>query len=74
MYEENEKQSRFAALEAWLNNIFWYHYKWYFIIGVFIVSLLIMSAVSFIKNVDYDWIVIYSHSGESRLCKGSIDT
>jgi hypothetical protein len=63
MYEDERKQNRFTRLEDWLTNMFWYHYKWYFIIGVFALSLLIMSVVSFVKNVDYDWTVIYAHIG-----------
>ena len=63
MYEDDEKQSRFAALESWLTNMFWYHYKWYYIVGIFIASLLILSAISFIKNVDYDWTITYAHIG-----------
>lgn len=64
MHEEESRKGRFAEFEYWLTNMFWYHYKWYFIVGVFVVSLLIMSVASFIKNVDYDWTVVYTHEGE----------
>lgn len=61
----NEKSniSFSQKLENWLTNTFWFHYKWYFIIGVFIFSLLIMAAAGIISSVNYDWTVVYAHCG-----------
>jgi hypothetical protein len=35
-----------------------------FIVGVFLLTILGLSVVSFVKNVDYDWTVVYAHEGE----------
>ncbi len=72
MHEEERKPGRLAALEDWLTNMFWYHYKWYYLVGVFIAALIVMSAVSFIRNVDYDWTVIYAHEGSADAAKSAL--
>jgi hypothetical protein len=69
MHESTGKQGRFAEFENWMSNVFWYHYKWDFIAGVFAAALLIMSAISFIKAPDYDWTVIYTTSSGSEPSK-----
>ena len=65
MYETNGASGRMEQLEHWLNNVFWYHYKWYFLAAVFALTLLVMSIVSFASRVDYDWTVVYAHRGPS---------
>ena len=42
----NDSRSTMEKVEDWLTNTFWFHYKWYYIVGVFVLSLLIMAAVS----------------------------
>lgn len=49
--------------EYWLENIFWYHYKWYYIIGLFVLTLLISWVVTMVSQVNYDWTVVYAHRG-----------
>ncbi len=65
MYEDHGGSGKWEQREHWLNNVFWYHYKWYFIAVVFAVALLVMSIVSFASRVDYDWTVVYAHRGEA---------
>ncbi len=65
MQESAGRKGRFNEFESWMSNVFWYHYKWYFVVGVFAASLLVMSAVSFVRAADYDWTVVYAHCGES---------
>ena len=57
----NDGRSKMEKLEDWLTNNFWFHYKWYFIVGVFALSLLIMAAVGVASKVNYDWTVVYVH-------------
>ena len=59
----NDELGRMEKIENWLTNTFWFHYKWYFIIGVFLLSLLIMAAVGLVTSVSYDWTVVYAHNG-----------
>ena len=59
----NDNMSKMERLEDWLTNNFWFHYKWYFIVGVFALTLLIMVAVGVASKVEYDWTVVYAHSG-----------
>lgn len=54
---------KMEKIENWLTNTFWFHYKWYFVIGVFLLSLLIMAAVGLASAVSYDWTVVYAHNG-----------
>ena len=59
----NDGRSRMEQIEYWLTNNFWFHYKWYFIVGVFAITLLIMVVVGVASKIEYDWTVIYAHSG-----------
>ncbi len=69
MHEQEPAQSRWEQWTHWLENVFWYHYKWYYFVGVFLGILLISSIVSFVAKVDWDWTVPYVHAGEAD--KGS---
>jgi len=46
-----------------LENVFWYHYKWYYFAAVFVGVLLIVSIISFATRVEWDWTVPYVHAG-----------
>lgn len=59
----SDKPGTMERVENWLTNTFWFHYKWYFIIGVFVLSLLVMAAVGLASAVKYDWTVVYAHDG-----------
>ena len=63
MHEQEPAASRWEKISHWLENVFWYHYKWYYFVGVFAAILLISSIVSFVSRVDYDWTVPYVHAG-----------
>lgn len=65
MHEEARPEGKLRRLEDWLTNVFWYHYRWYYIAAVFVATLVIVSAVSFIAHVDYDWTVVYAHAGQA---------
>ncbi|NLO48695.1 MAG: hypothetical protein GX111_10310 [Clostridiales bacterium] len=61
MQEEN--MSRFAQFESWLTNKFWFHYKWYFLLGVFVLTFLILTVFQAVNTVTYDRTVVYAHTG-----------
>jgi len=65
MQENTAPESRFAGFLHWLENVFWYHYKWYYFAGVFAAVLLIAGLVTFLGRKDYDWRVQYVHAGEA---------
>ncbi len=62
MQEENV--SRFQKFENWLTNMFWFHYKWYFLLGVFVFTLLILAAISALTTANYDRSVVFAHTGQ----------
>lgn len=55
-------KSRAEQLEDWLANVFWFHYKWYFMAAVFAAALIIMFLVGAVSEVKYDWKVVYLSS------------
>ena len=63
VHEQEPAASRWASISHWLENVFWYHYKWYYFVGVFAAILIISSIVSFVSRVEYDWTVPYVHLG-----------
>jgi len=63
MHEQEPAASRWESFSHWLENVFWYHYKWYYFVGVFAAILLISSVVSFVTRVKWDWTVPYVHTG-----------
>ena len=65
MHEQAPRARSWEEWSHWLENVFWYHYKWYYFVGVFAAVLLISSVVSFVARVDYDWTVPYVHVGEA---------
>ena len=69
VHEQAPRAKGWEEWSHWLENVFWYHYKWYYFVGVFAAVLLISSVVSFVTKVDWDWTVPYVHVGEAD--KGS---
>ena len=63
MHEENLPEGRLDRWGHWLENVFWYHYKWYYMLGVFAAVLIVASVISFIAKVEWDWTVQYVHAG-----------
>ena len=63
MHENTAYESRWGKLNHWLENVFWYHYKWYYFAAVFALVLILVSVISFATKVKYDWTVQYVHTG-----------
>lgn len=63
MHEQTGEESRRGKRLYWLENVFWYHYKWYYFAGVFAAVLLVVSLVSWFSRVKYDWTVQFVHQG-----------
>ena len=63
MHEQSPNASRWEKWSHWLENVFWYHYKWYFFVGIFAAVLLISSVIGFVTQVKWDWTVPYVHLG-----------
>ena len=61
--KENGKLHRF---EYWLTNQFWFHYKWYYMAGLFALSLVVCFVVAALTRVHYDWTVVYAHTGAAQ--------
>ena len=38
---------REMGFDNWLTNVFWVYYKWYFFLGVFLLTVLVLTAISF---------------------------
>ncbi len=58
-------KNRAEQLEDWLSNVFWFHYKWYFIAAVFAAALVLMFFFGAATEVKYDWTVVYVNSGSA---------
>ncbi len=45
---DNPKKGRIREMgfENWLNNVFWVYYKWYFFLGAFLLTLLVLAVIS----------------------------
>lgn len=63
MHEQAPSENRRSQRLYWLENVFWYHYKWYYFAAVFAAVLIVVSVVSFVSKVNYDWTVQYVHVG-----------
>lgn len=47
------------GFKHWFENVFWYHYKWWFLCGVFVIALIVFIALESSRNVDYDMTVVF---------------
>ena len=65
MQEQNFPDTRRARFSHWLENVFWYHYKWYYFAAVFAAVLIVVSVIAAATRVDYDWTVQYVHRGSA---------
>lgn len=65
IYSGREFSSKAEKFEFWMTNYFWYHFKWYVIIPLFIVTVLLAWLISSLVRVNYDWEVVYAHYGAS---------
>lgn len=51
------------SFKNWFENVFWYHYKWWFLAGVFAVALIIFIAAEAAGNEKYDMTVVFAQNG-----------
>ncbi|MDR0936709.1 MAG: hypothetical protein LBM98_08520 [Oscillospiraceae bacterium] len=58
-------KKKLTAFEAWLENEFWYHNKWYWLIGVMIAVFAVLTVVNNIRTPEYDWELAYVYSAQS---------
>lgn len=42
------------SFEHWLTNSFWFHYKWYYLLAVFALTFIVLTAVRLLSRTDYD--------------------
>lgn len=52
-----EKKARKFSKE-WFENIFWYHYKWHFLIGVFVLAVTVFITAESLATAEDDFTVI----------------
>ncbi|MGI5935794.1 MAG: hypothetical protein ACOX7I_03170 [Oscillospiraceae bacterium] len=58
MLKENKSFSH------WFTNVFWYHYKWWFLLGVFVVALALFILIESLGTVKYDFTVVFAQNGD----------
>lgn len=51
------------SFKSWFENVFWYHYKWWFLAAVFVIALVVFIAVEAAGNEKYDMTVIFAQNG-----------
>lgn len=51
-----DKERKFTR--EWFENVFWYHYKWWFLLGVFVLAVAIFITVEALSTEKYDYTVI----------------
>jgi len=56
------KQRKFN--KEWFENVFWYHYKWWFLLGVFLLAVAIFITVEALSTEKTDFTVVIGVSGE----------
>ena len=47
----------------WFTNVFWYHYKWWFLLGVFVAALAVFILIESSGTVKYDFTVVFAQDG-----------
>ena len=67
MEETNVNEAQGGAVSggfiAWLDN-FWYHYKWHFLISVFVALVIAVCCVQTCQRVEYDIYILYAGNDE----------
>jgi hypothetical protein len=48
-----------AKFKYWLENIFWYHFKWYWLFGVAAAAFVVMIIAGNVRTANYDWNVAF---------------
>jgi hypothetical protein len=53
--------NRLQKFAVWLENVFWYHYKWYWMLGVAVLTFAALSVYGNITEIHYDWkVAVYN--------------
>jgi hypothetical protein len=48
-----------TKFKYWLENVFWYHFKWYWLLGVAAAAFVIMIIAGNIRTAHYDWNIAF---------------
>jgi hypothetical protein len=51
------------GFESWLTNVFWAYYKWYFFLGVFAVTFLVLTVITYARQDRADMRLTYVYAG-----------
>ncbi len=62
MEQQYQPEDRFQRWEHWLSNVFWFHYKLYYIAALFFATILLTTLFSAIFREKTDLSLIYVHS------------
>ena len=52
------------SFRDWFDNVFWYHYKWYFLAAVFVLAVVIFIITDSPGKENYDMTVVFVQSGD----------
>jgi len=51
------------GFDSWLDNVFWAYYKWYFFVGLAVLTIIVLSLVSYASRERADLVITYVYSG-----------
>ena len=52
------------SFRNWFENVFWYHYKWYFLAAVFVLAVVIFICIDSPGTENYDMTVVFAQDGD----------
>ena len=50
------------GFQSWLTNVFWAYYKWYFFVGVFALTFLVLTVITYARQDRADLVLTYVYS------------
>ena len=50
--------------QSWFENYFWYHYKWWLLVGVLVIAVIVFIGLEGAGKVEYDMTVVFLQDGE----------
>ena len=60
---EERSKSKLDRFTYWFENIFWFHHKWKYMMGVLAIALVFCVVLGIITAKHYDMTVVYAHRG-----------
>ena len=51
------------GFDSWLDNVFWPYYKWYFFVGLAVLTIIVLTIVSYASRERADLVLTYVYSG-----------